>query len=199
MRVKICGITNKQDALDAIEAGASALGFVFYKKSARYIEPSKAKEIISYLPPFVQMVGLFVNNTAQEINNIAKISSIDIAQLHYNPQEDDFYDKLNIKYLNVTRAKKKNDILQYQDKYRIVDAFVPQYGGEGKRIDLSWFDNVDCSKIILAGGIDINNISQLKGYNFYSLDLSSGVEQSRGIKSKEKMISFMKAVDELFR
>jgi len=190
MRVKICGITNLKDALGAIEAGADALGFVFYKKSARYITPQDANTIISQLPPFVQTVGLFVNETTKDIDNICNISKVDIAQLHFE-FEDNFLDMLQAKSLKVVRAKSKQDILKYQNEYRIVDAFIEAYGGEGKRVDLSWFDGVDCSKIIIAGGLNIDNIDEFKSYNFYAYDISSGVEKEKGIKDKTKMVEFV--------
>ena len=109
------------------------LGFVFYSKSARYIEPAAAKEIIKQLPPFVQSVGLFVNETAQTVNQIAKISQIDIAQIHFEAS-DEFYELLEIKAVKVVRAQSKEDLELYNNEYRIVDAFVPEYGGEGKTI-----------------------------------------------------------------
>ena len=196
MRVKICGITNLKDAMDAINAGADALGFVFYSKSARYIEPAAAKEIIKQLPPFVQSVGLFVNETAQTVNHIAKISQIDIAQIHFEADEN-FYKELEIKSLKVVRAQTKEDLSLYNNEYRIVDAFVPEYGGEGKRLNLKWFDGIDCSRIILAGGLNANNLEELKGYNFYSLDVSSGVEVKKGLKDKQKIINFVDKANEL--
>jgi len=196
MRVKICGITNLKDAMDAINAGADALGFVFYSKSARYIEPAAAKEIIKQLPPFVQSVGLFVNETAQTVNHIAKISQIDIAQIHFEADEN-FYKELEIKSLKVVRAQAKEDLSLYNNEYRIVDAFVPEYGGEGKRLNLKWFDGIDCSRIILAGGLTANNLEELKGYNFYSLDVGSGVEVKKGLKDKQKIINFVDKANEL--
>jgi phosphoribosylanthranilate isomerase len=196
MRVKICGITNLKDAKDAINAGASALGFVFYPKSARYIEPSSAKEIIKQLPPFVQSVGLFVNETTQTINHIAKITNIDLAQIHFEV-EDRFFKELEVKALKVVRAQCKEDLNLYKNEYRIVDAFVPQYGGEGKRLNLEWFKDIDCSRIILAGGLDTNNLEELKGFNFYSLDVSSGVEVKKGVKDKQKIINFIEKANEL--
>jgi len=198
MRVKICGITNLQDALDAIQAGADALGFVFYEKSPRYIEPKRAKEIISKLPPFVQTVGLFVNVYAAQADFICKISGVDLAQIHFEADEK-FYNSLQTKALKVVRVKEKSDLNIYSDQYRIVDAFVKSYGGEGKQINLDWFKDTDCSRIILAGGLNIDNIDKLKGYNFYSLDISSGVEKDKGLKSKEKMQNFMDKVNEIFR
>lgn len=196
MRVKICGITNLKDAIDAIEAGASALGFVFYPKSARYIEPSTAKDIIKQLPPFVQSVGLFVKETPQTINHIAKITNIDLAQIHFEV-ENKFYEELEVKALKVVRAQKKEDLELYKNEYRIVDAFIPQFGGEGKRLNLEWFKDIDCSRIILAGGLNANNLEELKGFNFYSLDVSSGVEVKKGVKDKHKIINFIDKANEL--
>jgi len=195
-KIKICGITNLQDALDAIEAGANALGFVFYEQSPRYITPQDAKEIIKQLPPFVQSVGLFVNVPAAYIDFIAKLAGIDIVQIHFDAT-DDFYSRLTTKSLKVIRAKSKKDILKYKNEYRLVDAFVQSYGGEGKRVDLSWFDDIDCSKIILAGGLTQDNLKELKKYNFYGVDVSSGVEASKGQKDKTKMINFVQAVNSL--
>ena len=196
MRVKICGITNLKDAIDAINAGADALGFVFYNKSPRYIEPQDAKQIIKQLPPFVQSVGLFVNETAETINNISLITKIDLAQIHFEADAD-FYKNLNIKSLKVIRAKNKEDILKNSDEYRIIDAFVDSYGGEGKRLNLEWFKDIDCSKIILAGGLKDDNLNELNQYNFYSVDVSSGVEKQKGLKDKQKMIKFINKVNEL--
>jgi len=198
MRVKICGITNIEDALDAIEAGADALGFVFYPKSPRYIEPLVAKKIIEQLPPFVQAVGLFVNISSAQVDFIAKMVKLDIVQIHFEPDEY-FYRTLQTKHIKVVRAKSKEDILKYDDQYRIIDAFVESYGGEGKRINIEWFKGVDCSKIILAGGLDATNIQELQEFNFYALDVSSGVEKSKGLKDKQKIIEFIDTANELYR
>ena len=198
MRVKICGITNLKDAIDAINAGADALGFVFYRESPRYIEPQTARAIVNQLPPFVQTVGLFVNDNAQTVNYIAKITQIDLAQIHFDADVL-FYEKLEVKYLKVTRAKTKEDLHINQDEYRIIDAFVETYGGEGKRLNLDWFKEVDCSRITLAGGLDIKNVEELKGFNFYALDISSGVEYKKGVKDKQKMIKFINQTNEIFR
>ena len=198
MRVKICGITNLQDALDAIEAGSDALGFVFYEKSPRYINPLEAKKIIEQLPPFVQSVGLFVNEPSAKIDFICKMAKVDLAQIHFEADEL-FYNTLTTKHLKVVRAKVKEDLNLYSNEYRIVDAFVQSYGGEGKRINLDWFKDIDCSRIILAGGLTSQNVQELKGYNFYSLDVSSGVEESKGKKSKQKINEFIRSVNELYK
>ncbi len=193
MRVKICGITNLQDALDALDAGADALGFVFYEKSPRYISPLKARDIIRKLPPFVERVGLFVNVDSREINEIAKIAQISLAQIHFEADES-FYKKLEIPHLKVIRAKSKEDIFAYRDEYRLVDSFVEGYGGEGKRLALEWFKGMDCSKIILAGGLDEKNVQEVREFGFYGVDVSSSVEKSKGKKDKMKVENFIKAV-----
>ena len=197
MRVKICGITNLEDAQNAVNAGADALGFVFYEKSPRYIEPETAKAIIKQLPPFVQAVGLFVNMVAPQVDFICKRASIDIAQIHFEADEK-FYNSLQTRALEVIRVKSKDDILNLDSsKYYLVDAFVESYGGEGKRIALEWFDGIDCSNLIIAGGLNATNLSELKGLNFYGIDVSSGVEASKGKKDKQKMIDFVAKVNEL--
>ena len=190
MRVKICGITSYDDAMDAIKAGADALGFVFYEKSPRYISPSDAKKIISKLPPFVEKVGLFVNVDAQIINSYVQESGCTLAQLHFEASQE-LYKQLFVPYIKVIRAKEKKDILQYSNEYRLVDAYCQAYGGAGKRLNIEWFKGIDCSKIILAGGLDATNVSTLKEYDFFGVDVSSGVEISHGKKDKQKVKDFI--------
>ena len=193
MRVKICGITNLEDARDAVEAGADALGFVFYPPSPRYIDPARARQIIDRLPPFVERVGLFVNLDAGRINAICAEAGISLAQIHFDAP-DALYDALAVKHIKVVRAKCREDLSRYSDEYRIVDAFVEGYGGEGKRIDPAWFEGVDCTRMILAGGLNAENVVQMLRFPFYAFDLSSGVEQKKGKKDKMKMRNFIKVV-----
>ncbi len=190
MRTKICGITSYEDAMMAIEAGANALGFVFYEKSPRYISPTDAKKIIQKLPPFVEKVGLFVNVDAQIINSYIQESGCTLAQLHFEAN-DEVYEQLFVPHIKVIRAKNKEDILKYADEYRLVDAYCEAYGGAGRRINIEWFDGVDNSKIILAGGLDSSNVTSLKKYGFYGVDVSSGVEISHGKKDSQKVKDFI--------
>ncbi len=190
MKVKICGITNLEDALHAIRAGADALGFVFYEKSPRFISPEDAKKIIDRLPPFVEKVGLFVNQSAKEIEQIATASHITLAQLHFDVDED-FLDRIAFPTLPVVRAKEAGDIDRFSGRYRLVDAYCEAYGGSGKQLNLAWFEGQDCSKIILAGGLDSDNILGLGGYGFYGLDVSSGTEARKGIKDPKKVERFV--------
>jgi len=191
VKVKICGITNLEDALIAVEAGADALGFVFYEKSPRFIEPKKAKEIIEKLPPFIERVGLFVNVEADFVNRVCSEANISLAQIHFEA-DSRFYKNLKVKYIKVVRAKSKEDVLKYGDEYRIVDAYVKEYGGSGKRVNLDWFRDVDCSKIILAGGLNPQNVDSVRGYGFYGVDVSSGVEAKKGKKDFCKVQEFVK-------
>ena len=190
LRVKICGICSLEDALCAINAGADALGFVFYEKSRRYISPEKAAEICEQLPPFVQKIGLFVNKEASEINLTCKQAGMNMAQIHFEADEA-LYEALQVPYIRVIRATCKEDIKAYEQEYRLVDAFVESFGGEGKRIDLSWFEGIDCSKIILAGGLTPENIQEVKSLGFYGVDVSSGVEAYKGKKDEQKVIDFI--------
>lgn len=190
MRVKICGITNLVDALDAISSGADALGFVFYPDSPRYITPKVARAIIKKLPPFVEKVALFVNETAETIQSVCLETGCTLAQIHFEVS-DDFFDLLHFPSLRVIRAQKQEDVHQYADQYRLIDAYCESYGGSGKRLNIEWFEGVDCSKIILAGGLDPTNVASLKSYGFYGVDVSSGVEASKGKKSADLVRTFI--------
>ncbi len=191
MRVKICGITTLKDAMMAIEAGADALGFVFYEPSPRYITPQDAKTIIEKLPPFVEKVGLFVNEEAESINAISLESGITLAQIHFEaPQQT--LDALSLPYVLVTRAAKEEDISALDGTYRLVDAYCEAYGGMGKRLNLEWFKGKDNSHIILAGGLTPENIHETFEYGFYGVDVSSSVEASKGVKDPIKVKAFIK-------
>lgn len=190
MRVKICGITNLEDALCAIDAGADALGFVFYPGSPRYITPDDAESIIKKLPPFIEKVALFVNETPEMIRSVCLKSGCTLAQIHFDVEED-FFARVDFPTLRVVRAQKPEDILEYADEYRLIDAYCEAYGGSGKRLNIEWFDGVDCSKIILAGGLDPVNVATLKSYGFYGVDVSSGVEASHGKKDPSKVHMFI--------
>lgn len=190
MWVKICGITNLDDALCGTESGADALGFVFYPKSPRYISPQNAQKIAQLLPLHVKKIGLFVEVTPDEINLTCKLAQMDMAQLHFEV-DDDFLRALKVPYLRVIRAKEEADVQKYSGTLRLVDAYVESFGGEGKRVDLSWFAKSDNENIILAGGLGPDNIEAIKPLGFYGVDVSSGVEKSKGIKDHEKIKAFI--------
>jgi len=190
MRVKICGITNLEDALHAVACGADALGFVFYEKSPRYITVENAKKIVKALPPFVERVGLFVNENAQDVDDMCRKAGMSTAQIHCDVDAD-YFEDLQIQSLAVVRAKIQEDIYQFKAHYRLVDAYCEGYGGAGKRLHLKWFEGVDCSKIILAGGLSPDTIEEVKSFGFYGVDVSSGVELYKGKKDPKKVKAFI--------
>jgi len=190
MRVKICGITSLTDAMMAIDSGADALGFVFYPPSPRFITPADAKKIIDLLPPFVEKVGLFVNESAEEINRMSKESHITLAQIHFEAPSETL-EALTVPYIQVTRAATQDDVSLLKGSYRLVDAYSEAYGGTGKRLNLEWFKDSDNSHIILAGGLTPDNLHETKGYGFYGVDVSSSVEAAKGIKDPAKVKAFI--------
>ncbi len=191
MRVKICGITNYEDAIQAIDSGADALGFVFYPESPRYISPESAKIIIEKLPPFVEKVALFVNESPETIRSVCLEAGCTLAQIHFDVS-DEFFTQVNFPTLRVIRAQQRQDIFEHMGEYRLIDAYCEAYGGSGKRLNLEWFDGADCSKIILAGGLDADNVAGVRAYGFYGVDVSSGVEASKGKKDHDRVRSFIR-------
>lgn len=196
LKIKICGITNKEDALHASECGADALGFIFYDKSPRYIEPAEAKSIIAALPPFVTTVGVFVNEDMNDISDIALMTGIAAIQLHGN--ESPSYCKLiEGKLIKAIRVKNEQSI-ETLKKYQ-VDAFLldsydkKSYGGSGLTFDWELAKKAkEYGKIILAGGLTPANIEEaLKKVAPYGVDVSSGVEKTPGIKDKKKVKDFI--------
>jgi phosphoribosylanthranilate isomerase len=161
-----------------------------YENSPRYISAYDASLIIKKLPPFVEKVALFVNKNPDEIDREFKISGATLAQIHFDV-DDNFYDQLDVPYLKVVRAQTKDDILKFSDEYRLVDAYCESYGGSGKRLNIEWFEDVDCSKIILAGGLEPSNVASVITYGFYGVDVSSGVEMSHGKKDLAKVKEFI--------
>jgi len=198
LKVKICGITNYEDAKTACDYGADALGFVTYPKSPRFISPEKIKEIIDKLPPFVTKTVLFVNVDAGYVNEVMAFTKADIAQIHFEADEE-FYKKLDFKHIKVIRAKEKNDIEKFKGEYKIVDAYVKEYGGSGKRVALEWFEERDNSDIIIAGGLNSDNVFEVGRYGFYGVDVSSGVESAPGKKDKRKVRKFIELAKYGFR
>lgn len=201
MKVKICGITNIEDALLSFKLGADAIGFIFYEKSKRFIEPELAADIISNLPPFLLKVGVFVNAPPNEINEISKRIKLNLIQLH-GGEEQEQIDNVNLPVIKALRIK--NDfnyatISQYKNCSILLDAFDDEnYGGTGKQFNWDAIPTELKSKIILAGGVSFKNIKQIyKGINPYAVDISSSVEVSPGIKDHDKLKELFKEIKTL--
>lgn len=198
-RIKICGITRKEDALAAVHLGVDALGFVFYENSPRYIAPADAAVIIKALPPFVTTAGLFVNAAQAVIDEMLAACPLDILQLHghESPETCADQDRRVIKAIPVGSA----DDLSRAADYRcpvLLDAKAPVgiYGGTGKSFDWPLLETFHHPyPIILAGGLNGNNVEDaLAIRQFYAVDVSSGVESEPGIKDAEKMRRFVECV-----
>ncbi|MCO8163619.1 phosphoribosylanthranilate isomerase [Pseudomonas sp. 21LCFQ010] len=202
VRSKICGITRLEDALAAVEAGADALGFVFYAPSPRAVSVQQARAIIAGLPPFVTTVGLFVNASSCELNETLDALPLDLLQFHgdESPEACDGYHRPFIKAL---RVKPGDDIAAACRAYGkasgiLLDAYVPGVpGGTGERFDWSLIPGDLSRPIILAGGLDAGNVAQaIAQVKPYAVDVSGGVERSKGIKDHDKVRAFMRAVRE---
>lgn len=200
-KIKVCGTTRLKDALLAVECGADAIGFIFYKKSPRCVTERAAKEICSKLPPFVHRVGVFVNETAEKINRIADRCGLDAVQLH-GDESPAFCKKIKRRVIKAVRVKDASS-LKEMPLYS-VDAFLldtykdNQWGGTGHVFD--WELAVRAKKygpVILAGGLNPRNVKEaVKKVQPYGVDVSSGVELSPGKKDPRKVKAFLKAVRE---
>jgi len=189
VRIKVCGITNKKDALRAVQLGAWALGFIFYKKSPRYIAPKVAKSIIAVLPKKIIPVGVFVNASEQEIRSVVKECGLKVVQFHGNESPRfcaQFKDMFTIKAMAL---KKKADIRKaccYKTDLLLFDTYQKGvFGGTGKVFDWSLLKaqkNI-FKKSILSGGLNPGNIQEaVSSVNVYAFDVSSGVEKRPGKK-----------------
>lgn len=199
IKVKICGITNLEDAMAAVDAGADALGFIFYKDSPRYIESSKAGEIIKLLPPFVKTVGVFVNEKEPEVRRVIESTRIDILQLHGEelPGFCTLFNKPVIKAIRVKERESITCLANYIVSAFLLDSYNRKgYGGTGEGFDLDIAVEAKIyGRIILSGGLTPENIMDaIDKVMPYAVDVSSGVEASKGKKDHDKMRLFIKRV-----
>ena len=202
-KVKICGITSAEDAAVAVEAGADALGFVLYRKSPRYIQPSLARQIITSLPPLVAAVGVFVDEEQQVVRNLMDDCGLALAQLHGH-ESAAYCQELGRPVLKALRVKDRSSFLalaEFQGRAGVrgfvLDAFSDQaYGGTGQVIDWQLAAEVArAAHILLAGGLTPDNVAKaIQSVQPYGVDVSSGVEREPGKKDHEKVRAFIRAV-----
>ena len=199
-RVKVCGITRVEDAIHAVEAGADAIGFVFFEKSPRYINQEKAAEIAKVLPPFISKVALFVNALEIEIRSVLDTVPVDLLQFHgeESPEECRSYDR---PYIKAVRMDGGVDLYQLCDDYAdasalLLDSFVEGIqGGTGQRFDWSRVPSDLDKQIILAGGLTSKNVANaISEVLPYAVDVSGGVEIKKGIKDAAKIEEFIQEV-----
>lgn len=196
VKTKICGMTQLKDALFAVEQGADAVGFIFYKKSPRSVTMKAVREIILELPPFVDTVGVFVNESADRVNKIADYCGLDLVQLH-GEESPAFCRKIHrrvIKAFRVTDLQSLRQMGKYPVTGFLLDTFCEDMrGGTGKAFD--WNLALPVKKIgpvILAGGLTPRNIGHaVSRVRPYGVDVCSGVEKSPGIKDPEQVRAFL--------
>jgi phosphoribosylanthranilate isomerase len=198
-RIKICGLTRLADMQAAVAAGADAVGMVFYAPSPRYVELKTAAELARVVPPYVSIVGLFVNAEPARVR--ATLAALPIHLLQFHGDEDEAYCRqFDRPYVKAARVRPGMDLVQYVAAYPsaqaiLLDAFVEGYGGGGKVFDWTLIPPVLDKPIVLSGGLDAANVGDaLSRVRPAAVDVSSGVESAPGVKDGEKIRAFVAAV-----
>ncbi len=203
-RVKICGFTRANDALCAAQLGVDAIGLVFYEPSPRHVTLEQARAIVAALPPFVTVVGLFVNAQQADVNQLIDQLALDVLQFH-GDEDQLFCSSFRLPYIKAVRVQQGSDIIQAAQTFSdaqglLLDAWHPDVqGGTGLQFDWSIVADVLTQElalpIILAGGLDADNIyTAIETTQPYAVDVSSGVESAKGIKDSLRMTDFLKEV-----
>jgi len=198
-RVKICGITRTQDAVAAAEAGADAIGLVFYPSSPRFLSIERAIEIRDALPPFVQTVALFVNPERSVVDEVLERVRPSMLQFH-GEETPDFCAASSVPWLKACRVRAGVDLLEYFRSYPgaagwLADAFVEGYGGAGQSFDWSLVPAQRDRPLVLSGGLTKENAAQaVRKVRPWALDVSSGVETAKGIKDAAMIAAFIREV-----
>ena len=204
-RAKICGITRIEDIHSAAHAGVDAIGFVFYAPSPRYVTFAQAQQLAHHIPAYVQLVGLFVNASSDEILQVLKNVPLDIVQFHGDESPEQCHDIAKIvgrRWYKAIQVKPDLDIIKIIKNYQqagasavLLDAWHPDLkGGTGHQFDWSQFPKLDIP-LILAGGLKPDNIEEaIKTTGAYAVDVSGGVESAKGIKDQQLIEHFMQGV-----
>ena len=192
VKVKICGLTNYEDASAAMDMGADLLGFNFYPKSPRYIEPQKAVAIINKLPGFIDIAGVFVNHSFDQIREVLNLCQLNWVQLHgdEDPQFCRQFLSLNVRIMKAIRVKDQTDIKRADSFFTdavLLDAFdTEKYGGTGLKFDWNIIGHIN-KRVFLAGGINPDNAAKAVKLGVYGIDVCSGIEAEPGKKDHKKM------------
>ncbi|QEY24313.1 phosphoribosylanthranilate isomerase [Neisseria animalis] len=200
VRTKICGITRPEDARAAAQAGADAVGLVFYAKSKRAVTIAQAQAVVNALPPFISVVALFVNETADTIRKILRQVPIDVIQFH-GDEDDDFCRQFDRPYLKAVRVRGAADIQTASARFPharaiLFDAYHPEeYGGTGLQFDWNLLREYTGKPWILAGGLTPENVAEaVRISGAAAVDVSGGVEERGGVKDHAKIRAFVGAV-----
>lgn len=198
-RIKICGLTRLEDLYGAVQAGADAIGLVFYPPSSRHVDLRTAAELARAVPPLVTIVGLFVNADPALVTET--LAAVPIHLLQFHGDEDESYCRqFDRPYMKAARVRPGMDLVQYVADFTsaqaiLLDAFVDGYGGGGKAFDWTLIPSGLGKPIVLSGGLDAGNVGDaITRVRPAAVDVSSGVEAARGIKDAEKIRAFVAAV-----
>lgn len=198
-RIKICGITREEDLEAAVEAGADAIGFVFYPPSKRCITPQRARQLADLLPPFVTATGLFVNLPADQVQATADAARLQLLQFH-GEETPEFCEQFTLPYIKAARVEPGLDLVKYERNFKtarglLLDAFVEGYGGGGEVFDWSLIPKEVAARAVLSGGLRAENVGAgILSLRPLGVDVSSGVEQAKGIKDAALIRRFIAAV-----
>ena len=200
VRIKICGITNEEDALSAAQLGADALGFIF-AASPRQVSAERAREIIETLPPMVHRVGVFVDEDPEKVAATATYCHLDLLQFH-GSESPGYCRSFDRRVIKAIRVRSKRDLQGLSEYIKVIDALLldtyasDQYGGTGTTFDWNLaLEAKRCGRIILAGGLSPENVAEAVSLvRPYAVDASSGLEQSPGVKDHRKMARFIESV-----
>lgn len=198
-RIKICGITREQDLEVAVEAGVDAIGFVFYPPSKRCITPQRARQLADLLPPFVTATGLFVNLPADQVQATADTARLQLLQFH-GEETPEFCEQFALPYIKAARVEPGLDLVKYERNFKtarglLLDAFVEGYGGGGEVFDWSLIPKEVAARAVLSGGLRAENVGAgILSLRPLGVDVSSGVEQAKGIKDADLIRRFVAAV-----
>lgn len=198
-RIKMCGLTRAQDLQAAVEAGADAIGLVFYAASPRAVTLAQAADLARQVPPFVTLVGLFVNADPAQVRATLAAVPIHLLQFH-GDEDDDYCRQFDRPFIKAARVRPGMDLLQYAGSFPsaqaiLLDAFVEGYGGGGKVFDWTLIPENPGKPIILSGGLDPENVAAaVRRVRPAAVDVSSGIEADKGIKDAAKIRAFVAAV-----
>ena len=198
-RIKICGLTREEDVDAAVAAGADALGFVFYPPSPRYVTPQRAAELARRVPPFVAVVGLFVNAAANDVQAACAALPLDLLQFH-GDEDAAYCRQFSRAYLRAARVRPGLDLVEFARFFPdarglLLDAFVEGYGGGGHVFDWTLIPPDLPSFLVLSGGFTATNVGNaIERVRPAAVDVSSGVETGKGIKDHSKIAAFVAAV-----
>jgi phosphoribosylanthranilate isomerase len=202
-RIKICGITRVEDALAVASSGADALGLVFHEKSPRHVTAQQAARVTAAVPPFVTIVGLFVNPSEDLVREVLRQVPLDVLQFH-GEEDPEFCACFGRSWIKAIRVRSDVDLIQCAARYRmaqglLLDAFVEgAHGGTGASLDWAMIPPVMPLPVILAGGLHPGNVAEaIRLVRPYAVDVSSGVEASKGIKDAAKIAAFINEVKQI--